>query len=227
MLADGGLRLTDAITKNSNASAFWPTPVAGASNFTVNFDSTIDGGTNADGTTLTFGDVGAGAKSTSLGSAGGGLGWSGTPGFAVALDTYANGTDPSANFVGIATGREAATPKNLVWKATSKNTPELRTQRHIDVVASGGSIWVSVNRQRIGDRHRVPALIDTRRIHLSRRQPHGPAPGVEREHQRQLILSRTEATTITDRDRCHRNTTPRVRGCGFLPHTPARGVPWV
>jgi hypothetical protein len=148
-LADGGLRLTDATTKNSNASAFWPTPVAGASSFTVNFDSTIDGGTNADGTTLTFGDAAAGAKSTSLGSAGGGLGWSGTPGFAVALDTYANGTDPSSNFVGIATGREAATPKNLVWKATSKNAPELRTQRHIDVVASGGSIWVSVDGQQM------------------------------------------------------------------------------
>ena len=46
----------------------------------------------------------AGAKPASLGASGGGLAWSGTHRFAVALDTHASGSDPSGNFVGLATG---------------------------------------------------------------------------------------------------------------------------
>lgn len=78
---------------------------------------------------MVFGDAAAGAKSTSLGDAGGGLGWSGVPGFAAALDTYRNGVDPSANFVGVATGWHAATPKNLTWAATRTILGTLRGQQ--------------------------------------------------------------------------------------------------
>ncbi len=139
------LQLTDATTKFSRGSAFWAKPIASASSFVVSFDEVSFGGTGADGLTLAFADAAAGATPTSLGASGGGLGWSGTPGFAVALDTYANGSDPSSNFVGLATGVSRADTHNLTWKATSNSAPSLRTLRHIKVIVAKGVITVSVD----------------------------------------------------------------------------------
>lgn len=145
VLADGGVRLTDAVTTESKATAWWPTAIPSASSVAVTFTSTIDGGTGADGTALVFGDASAGAKPTSLGNAGGGLGWSGVPGFAVAVDTYKNGVDPSANFVGVATGWQSATPKNLTWGATRDMRDTLRGQHAIGVVVAGGTLYLTVD----------------------------------------------------------------------------------
>lgn len=144
-LVNGGLQLTDATTKFSAGSAFWPMPIVSPSSMTVSFDAVMDGGTGADGLALAFADVNAGAKSTSLGSSGGGLGWSGIPGFAVALDTYANGTDPSSNFVGLATGFNPTSVKDLTWKATSSTTPPLRAAHQVTAVIAGGTIYVSID----------------------------------------------------------------------------------
>jgi hypothetical protein len=65
----------------------------------------------------------------------------------VALDTYKNGTDPSSNFIGIATGSDPVTAGNLVWAATTTaNVPPLRgTVRHITVTVASGTLTVSVD----------------------------------------------------------------------------------
>jgi hypothetical protein len=145
VLGDGGVRLTDVATTEARATAWWPTPVASAKQLAVTFTSTIDGGQGADGTAMIIGNAAAGATATSLGRAGGGLGWSGTPGVAVALDTYRNGTDPSSNFVGLATGWESATPKNLTWQSTRDLLPSLRGSHKVSVVVSGGKLYIAVD----------------------------------------------------------------------------------
>ena len=144
-VVNGGLQLTDATTKFSTGTAFWPTPILSATSMTVSFDAVMDGGTGADGLALVFADMNKGATTTSIGSSGGGLGWSGIPGFAVALDTYANGTDPSNNFVGLATGFNPASVKDLTWKATSVTTPPLRTTHSVTAVVAGGSIFTTID----------------------------------------------------------------------------------
>ena len=52
--------------------------------------------------TFTLADASV-TKPTALGNNGGGEGFSGITGIAVSLDTWQNTTDPSSNFVGIAT----------------------------------------------------------------------------------------------------------------------------
>ena len=144
-LVGGGVQLTDAITSSQAGSVFWPTPVD-SSYLDVSFDAAIDSGGGADGTTLALGDPASGARATSLGLNGGGLGWAGIPGIAVALDTYKNGTDPSNNFVGVATGFRATNNDNLIWKTTAPAVPPLRnTTRHIHVLVTGGQLSVSVD----------------------------------------------------------------------------------
>ena len=80
-----------------------------------------------------------------LGTYGGGLGFSGNSGIAVALDTYQNSQNPSANFVGVATG---AGPQSdtLTWGATSTNVPTLHDSSSPD--PRGGhdhDDWVTVS----------------------------------------------------------------------------------
>ena len=145
VLTGGGLQLTDATTPSEAGSAFWPTPVD-SSYLDIAFDANIDGGGGADGMTLALGNPTLGATPQSLGVNGGGLGWAKIPGLAVALDTYANGTDPSNNFLGVATGFSPTVNDNLIWQATATNVPPLRlTTRHIHVVVSGGQLTASVD----------------------------------------------------------------------------------
>ena len=84
-----------------------------------------------------------GATAASLGSAGGGLGFSGIPGVAVGLVTFTQ-ANPSANFVGISNGGTSGNSPN--WLVTSSTVPPLRTApRHIQVVVTSGSMTVSVD----------------------------------------------------------------------------------
>ena len=73
-------------------------------------------GSGADGLTLTILDAAAGGPSA-LGSIGGGLGWPGIPGFAVAFDTFQDPGDPSYNSVGLVTGWNPAKarPRRIAW----------------------------------------------------------------------------------------------------------------
>jgi hypothetical protein len=127
---------------NKAGSAFWPDPVV-TNGFHVAFDETIDQGNGADGMTFTFADPAAGATASSLGADGGGLGYSGIPGVAVTFDTFQNGTDPSSNFVGIAT---SAIGDNLNYAGTNTTVPALRnTTHHIVVGYLGGVVIVTMD----------------------------------------------------------------------------------
>jgi hypothetical protein len=146
VLAGGGLQLTDATSKAAAGSGFWPTAFNAPTSVNASFDATLGSGTGADGMTFTFADASAGATGTSLGGNGGGLGWAGIPGFAVALDTYQNGSDPSGNFIGVATGFDPANKANLVWNSTTTAVPALRTAtRHIAISVAAGVLSVSVD----------------------------------------------------------------------------------
>jgi hypothetical protein len=91
------------------------------------FTAQISGGTGADGLSLSLLD--ASQPLTALGEAGGGLGYGGLQGVAVTLDTYPGATDPSGNFVGVATGA-TGTLRTLTYAATATGVPELTTGTH-------------------------------------------------------------------------------------------------
>jgi hypothetical protein len=123
-------------------SAVYSTPLP-SDGMSATFTATIGGGTGADGMTFAMLDASA-ASPRSIGPAGGALGFYGLPGVAVVLDTYQNGTDPSANFIGIATG--GTTTGIATFAATTSNIPDLRTGSHVvGVQVSGGQMAVSLD----------------------------------------------------------------------------------
>jgi hypothetical protein len=152
--AGGGWQLNGSASMNGSTliltpagndqagSAFWPTPVS-ANGLTISFDARIDQGTGADGMTLTFADPLAGATPTSLGTPGGGLGYSGIPGVAISFDTFRNGGDPSDNFVGIAT---TAFGDSLVFLATNSSIPPLQNAtRRVVIRYTNGTLNVFID----------------------------------------------------------------------------------
>lgn len=133
------LRLTD--TGSSEAgSAIYQNPVA-TNGLTATFTAQIGGGSGADGMTFVLLNPAA-SSPTSLGDTGGGLGYSSLDGVVVALDTYQGGTDPSSNFLGVATGVQG---DNLSWTSTSTQIRALRGQPvTITVAVHAGSLEVSI-----------------------------------------------------------------------------------
>ena len=137
-----GVVQTTAATAHQAGSAFYEQPLE-SKHLIVEYDQTIGSGTGADGQTLTFADASKAAPSA-LGEEGGGLGFAGISGIAVAFDTYKNSVNPSNNFVGVSDGRgtEAGT---LHWLATSTSIPALRTAtRHVKVEVLEGTVTVWV-----------------------------------------------------------------------------------
>jgi hypothetical protein len=108
----------------------------------ASFTATIGGGGGADG--MTFAMLDASANTTnSIGTGGGGMGFSGLPGVAVVLDTCQNGNDPSNNFIALSTGGNA---DSLTYLATATNIPDLRAGSHtILVTVVGGTVNVAVD----------------------------------------------------------------------------------
>src|ERR1019366_5025294 len=95
------LQLTNASSAGHEAGlAYYPTAVPGVG-VTATFDAVLENGTGADG--LPFALLNAAQGTPGLGASGGGMGFSGNSGVALALDTYQNSQNPSANFVGVAT----------------------------------------------------------------------------------------------------------------------------
>jgi hypothetical protein len=83
---------------------------------------------------------------TSVRALGGGLGFSGIRGVAVALDTYLNAKNPSNNFVGLTYGpTPASIPDHLDWVSTNSEVPALRTINTITVSMLDGVLTVSVD----------------------------------------------------------------------------------
>ena len=113
---------------------------------TVEYDATIGGGSGADGLALVFGDASRGAAPTLVGVGGGGLGFSGIPGVAVALDTFKNAVNPSSNFAGVSDGPAATAADLLHWLATGNLAVPLRNAtNHIKVVTTSTTLTVFVN----------------------------------------------------------------------------------
>jgi hypothetical protein len=141
-IAGTTLTLTGTVS-NSAGTSFFNKPLD-THHLIVTFDSTIGGGSGADGLTFMLADPSKGALTTSLGSHGGGLGFAGIPGIAVALDTYKNAVNPSANFTGITDGPTATGSDTMHWLATNTSVPALRTTRHVKIEVLNGTmtVWI-------------------------------------------------------------------------------------
>jgi hypothetical protein len=146
------LQLTDASSAGKEAGlAYFPTAVPGVG-VTATFDALLENGTGADG--LTFALLNAAQGAPILGADGGGLGFGGNNGIAVALDTYQNAQNPSANFVGLTndaiSGGDDGTPVMdvLQWAATSTAVPTLHDSSspiHVVVTTTATGVTVGVD----------------------------------------------------------------------------------
>jgi len=158
-IVDGALQLTpgiDDMNGHERGTAFWPMALA-SDGLAIQFDAEIiptPQRFHGDGMTLALGDVAAGAKPTDFGDSGGGLGYSSAPccsgikGIAVALDTSKNANDPSANFLGVATGGQI---DRIDWAVTkTEGVPTWTDAKHrIGVTIAGGVLAVSIDNSEI------------------------------------------------------------------------------
>ena len=118
-LAHPYLQLTSA-TSNSAGAAFWNTAIS-PNGLRVSFTATSKGGTGGDG--LTFALVNADAVPDAPGKDGSGLGLTGLPAVAVALQTFPSAQNPSGNSIGVVTS--SAKARNLVWLKAVNTIPVL------------------------------------------------------------------------------------------------------
>ena len=63
----------------------------------------------------------------------------------MALDTYQNAVNPSANFVGVSNGGVPGTPDELTWSATSSAVPVLEGTHTVTVTLVNGTLTVSID----------------------------------------------------------------------------------
>jgi large repetitive protein len=135
------LQLTPAVNWEVG-SAFWPKAVTGVG-ISASFDIFIGSGSGADGLTFTLADASQ-TQPTALGNNGGGLGFSGIHGFAVAFDTWQSSVNPSNNFVGI--GAYNSPQQQVNYVATNTNIPAIRnTVHHITVTTNSTGITVTMD----------------------------------------------------------------------------------
>jgi len=133
------LRLTPAMARQVGSAVFYQ-PVA-SNGLHATFTGQLNGGNGGDG--MTFSLLSPSNATTALGSPSGGLGYGGLRGISVVLGTRKDAGDPSANFVGIATG---VANGHLVFAATSTKVPNLRSGTHtFSVIVSGKKVTVEVN----------------------------------------------------------------------------------
>ncbi len=133
---------------NEAGSAFWPHAMNPA-NLSIEYESSIGGGTGADGLALVIADAGKGATPTSLGQKGGGLGFGGIPGLAVALDTFKNAANPSSNFIGVSNG--VGSGEGLLhWLGTANVSASLRATHKVRITTSGGAFTAYIDGTKIG-----------------------------------------------------------------------------
>jgi hypothetical protein len=134
----GGFELT-ALSSETRGSAFLEAPLT--PNLTAEFDLDLRGKSAGAGTTFALVDAAKG-QPTALGGAGAGLGWTGTPGVAVAFDTVKDANDPSNNFVGISTtGSSGPT-----WLTTTSSIPNLTNAvRKIRITVTSSRISVAID----------------------------------------------------------------------------------
>jgi hypothetical protein len=133
------LQLTPVTASKAGSAVFYqPVPSNGLK---ATFTARLNGGTGGAG--MTFSLLSPASATTALGTGGGELGFGGLNGVSVVLGTRQDAGDPSANFVGIATG---ASSGHLVYAATSTAVPNLRSGSPVvTVTVSGTKVTVAVN----------------------------------------------------------------------------------
>jgi hypothetical protein len=138
-MTGGTLQLTPVTASKAGSAVFYqPVPSNGLH---ATFTARLNGGTGGAG--MTFSLLSPSSSTTALGAGGGELGFGGLNGVSVVLGTRKDAGDPSANFVGIATG---ASQGHLVYAATSTAVPNLRSGSPvITVTVSGTKVTVAVN----------------------------------------------------------------------------------
>ncbi|HEV7897610.1 MAG TPA: choice-of-anchor D domain-containing protein [Planosporangium sp.] len=140
---------------NKAGSVLYTDPVT-TDGLTASFNVTIGGGTGADGQTFSLLDPRT--APTSVGSAGGGLGFGGLAGVAVAFVTHPEGGVNSANWVGVATSTAAGTP---TFVASNTTIPDLRAGSHNAIVrVVGATVTVSIDGTQVIS-VQVPSLTPT------------------------------------------------------------------
>jgi len=120
-----GVTLTEAHVGYTAGSAFWKTALP-SNALDISFDAILGGGEGADGLALVLADAAQQAP-TALGDVGGGLGFAGIRGIALAFDTYFNDGEPSANFAGFARSPAAGQAGGFDWLATKALIAPLRS----------------------------------------------------------------------------------------------------
>ena len=136
------VQLTPASTQAAG-SVFYDKAVPSAG-LSATFTAQIGQGTGGDGLTFALLDA-TKATPSALGAGGGGLGFSGLPGVAVALQTDWNAQSNSTNFTGIVIGPGSG-GDNVTYTATAAVPTPLRTGTHkVTVTASGGNLVVTVD----------------------------------------------------------------------------------
>ena len=143
LTSTGTLRLTPALP--TVAGSIFPTTAVPTDGLRATFEASISGGTGADGLALVLGDPDAGALPSSLGTGGGGVGFSGIPGVAVVLDTLKNPEDPSGNFVGVSEAPTFAGADSLTWVGTAEAPQLLGVLRRVSVAIDGDQVRVWID----------------------------------------------------------------------------------
>jgi hypothetical protein len=133
------LQLTPAKASQSGSAVFYqPVPSSGMH---AQFTARLNGGNGGDG--MTFSLLNPATATTARGAGAGQLGYGGLKGISVVLGTRKDAGDPSANFVGIATGTSGG---HLVFAATGTPKVNLRSGTPtITVAVSGKKVTVEVN----------------------------------------------------------------------------------
>ncbi|HEY6785751.1 MAG TPA: choice-of-anchor D domain-containing protein, partial [Trebonia sp.] len=133
------LQLTPAKAGQVGSAVFYQPVVS--NHLYARFTARLSGGNGGDG--MTFSLLNPASATTARGAGAGELGYGGLSGVSVVLGTRKDAGDPSANFVGIATGTSHG---HLVFAATSTKVPNLRSGTHVITVAvSGKKVTVEVN----------------------------------------------------------------------------------
>ena len=115
-----------------------------------------------------------------MGGSGGSLGAAGIVGVAVTFDTFKNGTDPSANFIGV-----AKTGTGLAYNTMSTSIPTLRgSTRHVEIAVSGGHLTVAIDGVPKLDSTIASAGIGARGLHRRDWRAHRSPHDHQRRHQR-------------------------------------------
>ncbi len=144
-MAGAAATLTQARPSEAGATVF-PRAVS-TSSFSATFDVALGGGTGGEGMTLAL--LNPGARVTSVGGDGQGLGFAGLNGVAVVLGTEQVDGAPSADFVGIERGSGGSVPSLVVTKDLT-GLINLRAGTHtVTVSLKAGKLTVTIDGSRV------------------------------------------------------------------------------